>query len=97
MENPLWSRTPDGKKPKEKKRTKSVGDIVKKKPIVHQPGPYLNRLQTQIVVNMKFHFRTFLFKSFIRKLYYYVTFSAQSMRTKPVHSYVTPRKEGCLE
>ena len=32
---------------------------------------------------------TFLFKSFI--IYFYVTFSIQSMRTKPANSYVSPR------
>ena len=46
---------------------------------------------------MKFYFRTFLFKSFIRNFYFYVTFCTQSMRTKPVNSYVSPRKGGCLE
>ena len=46
---------------------------------------------------MKCYFRTFLFKSFIRNCYFYVTFCTQIMRTKPVNSYVSPRKGGCLE
>ena len=41
---------------------------------------------------MKCYFRTFLFKSFIRKFYFYVTFCTQSMRTKPVTPMLAPEK-----
>ena len=61
------------------------------------PPAHLNRLLIRIVVNMKCYFRTFLFKSFIRNVYFYITVCTQIMRTKPVNSDVSPRKGGCLE